>query len=638
MENFENEYPPKEKAFIGREDCLNKIGELFATKQLVAISAFGGTGKSTLALEYCHRLIKKDSNATKIRWFNAASSFQLEYDFKELAELFEINTEKAELVRIIRVIFKKLEELKTDVLLVFDNVESYDDIKKFVEIVPRNVKILITTRDNLVNVKIDKIELEAFTLEEIIEFIQKNIDQDLKLNEDNISNIIELSKSTEENFNHFLPIKIELIVSYFNAYSGNKNVDELLNNIVNAKYLDQKIEARLLANLKLENGFAFKLLRICALLNPDFIEKKLLFNLYESLIYNELEEKEKFNKQEKFNVFFSLLNKLSLISNKTQNKINGIKMHRLIQDEVINYAKAEVEFDQNFAKTEIIVNKLLEFMNNKLGFCDKDPKTWTKMQEFYVQSKNLIKIVCSEKIEFNLAKPNLFETAAKLMHFEYISSKTSKDSLNNVKIIQRFLQNHDAYDDENIAKALNNIGLIFLHLRDPNQALEYGLKALSMRQRVFNSDHEDIASSLHNVASAYNELNNHSKALECNLSALEMNKKLYATDTDHPDLALSYNNVGGTYCRLKEQKKALDFYLKGLEIFNRVYNYDHPDLAASLNNVGIAYGELNQHQQALEFKLKGLEMSQRLFNCDHPDLATLLSHLRMLNYLTIRKH
>jgi hypothetical protein len=277
MENLKNEFPENEKVFVGRKDCFDKINELFKTKQLVAISAFGGTGKSTLALEYCHRLIEKDSNSTKIRWFNAADSFQFEDDFKELAELLKINIENAKLDLIIRKIYFKLEEFNKEVLFVFDNVETYDTIKEYVGRIPSNIKILITTRDNLVNTKIEKIELEPFNLEETKDFIQKNIDSKLELSEENRNKIIDLSKSTE---NEILPIKIELVVRYINVYCDSNTIDELLNDIVKRKYLDQKIEATLFLYLRSDNEKAFELLRICSLLNPDFIEKKLLRKIF----------------------------------------------------------------------------------------------------------------------------------------------------------------------------------------------------------------------------------------------------------------------------------------------------------------------------------------------------------------------
>ena len=155
--NFESDYPEKQKAFVGREEFLNKINHLFSSKQLIAIIAFGGTGKSTLALEFCHRLNESKHNTAVIRWLNAASSDQFEEDFKKLAELLNIDIENAKLDFIIRKVYSKLEELNKNFLFVFDNVEGYDDIKEFIRVLPSNLKILMTTRDNFEKTQIDKI-------------------------------------------------------------------------------------------------------------------------------------------------------------------------------------------------------------------------------------------------------------------------------------------------------------------------------------------------------------------------------------------------------------------------------------------------------------------------------------------------
>ena len=72
----------------------------------------------------------------------------------------------------------KLKQLNKDVLFVFDNVESYDDIDKYVNInLPTNIKILITTRDQWKSVAYPKIELEPFSMDEAKEYVSKNLDK-----------------------------------------------------------------------------------------------------------------------------------------------------------------------------------------------------------------------------------------------------------------------------------------------------------------------------------------------------------------------------------------------------------------------------------------------------------------------------
>ena len=64
------------------------------------------------------------------------------------------------------------------------------------------------------------------------------------------------------------------------------------------------------------------------------------------------------------------------------------------------------------------------------------------------------------------------------------------------------------------------------------------------------------------------------KALEYHLKALEMRQKLY--DYDHPYIARSLNNVGLIFGKLNDKNKALEYKLKALDMYQRLYNGDHP--------------------------------------------------------------
>ena len=615
--NFESDYPEKQKAFVGRDEFLNKINQLFSSNQLIAIIAFGGTGKSTLALEYCHRLKECEQNTTTIiRWLNAASSDQFEDDFKKLAELLNINIENAKLDFIIRKVYSKLEELNKNFLFVFDNVEGYDDIKEYIKVLPSNLKILMTTRDNLDQTQIDKIELEPFSLNEAEDYIHTNIDSKVKPNQAEMNKIIDLSKSTE---NEILPIKIELIVSYLNTFIGEKTIEKCLNDITKNEYLIDRVEAKLFNFLKLENELSFKLLRICAFLNPDYVEKKLLFKLYEELF------RIKIQKQEKFNKAFLLLNKLSLVSKRTRNKIDGIKTHRLIQEEMLSYTENEEKYDEEFEKNVNFLTNIIKYIDSRLEYEVDDPKTWKKVEEIYLQSKNIIKVVSDEKIKVN---PNqnkpFYEFADNVLEFELFTRKIKQDSVKTIKIIQLELSlNTDA--SSVLSNTLNNVGLAYDDLNNYEKALEYKLKALEMDEKLFSSDHPDLASSLSSVGSSYEDLNQHEKALEFKLKALEMRQRLYATD--HSDIATSLNNIGTSYLKLNDYEKALEYSTKSLEMKQRLYDSDHADLSTSFNNIGCIYRELEDYDKALEFQLKALEMDERLFDSDHPSLAISLNNV-----------
>ena len=171
----------------------------------------------------------------------------------------------------------------------------------------------------------------------------------------------------------------------------------------------------------------------------------------------------------------------------------------------------------------------------------------------------------------------------------------------------------------NLASAYNNVGYTYGILGDHEKALEYKLKALSIREMAFPEDHPDFAQFYDSVGSTYGDLGDHEKALEYKLKALEIRKKVLPTD--HLDLALSYNNVGSTYGDLGDHEKARKYKLKALTIQEQVLPQEHPALATSYNNLGSTYRDMSDYTKALEYQLKALEIRERVLPPDHPDLA-----------------
>ena len=189
--------------FIIRENYLDEINDSFQTNQILVIHSFDGVGKTTLALQYCNRLISNDYDAC-IRWFNADSSEKLQLEYKRLSKLLDINGD--DLNFIIERINMKLKQFQKEILFVFDGVESYDHIDKYINTkLPKNIKILITTRDQSKHIDYPKIEIEPFGINEAQEYINKNLAKHININDELMNRILELAKSTNE---YIFPIKL----------------------------------------------------------------------------------------------------------------------------------------------------------------------------------------------------------------------------------------------------------------------------------------------------------------------------------------------------------------------------------------------------------------------------------------------
>jgi len=104
------------------------------------------------------------------------------------------------------------------------------------------------------------------------------------------------------------------------------------------------------------------------------------------------------------------------------------------------------------------------------------------------------------------------------------------------------------------------------------------------------------------------------------LKALEIKEKVF--DKNHPSLATSYNNLSLIYQGFGDLPKAKEFQLKALEIREKVFDKNHPDFAQSYHNLAIIYYDMQEKENALEFINKAIKILEYNFPNGHPNLET----------------
>lgn len=186
------------------------------------------------------------------------------------------------------------------------------------------------------------------------------------------------------------------------------------------------------------------------------------------------------------------------------------------------------------------------------------------------------------------------------------------------------LQNIDEVNQK-LAGLSNNLSEIYHHLGQLDNALEYQLKAVSIRKEVLKKNHPDLAESYNNLAAIYWLRNQFDKALEYQLKAVNICEKVL--NKNHPRLAVSYNVLSLIYLDLKQFELAKEYQFKAINIREKVTDIKTPDLATSYNNLSFIYKGLNQFEKALEYQLKALAIREKVLNKNHPNLADSYNNL-----------
>lgn len=585
----------RNKLFTGRKEELHRISDILNEDHVVVISAPPGYGKSSLALEYAY--LQKLRNINVI-WLDADSynKIRQEYMFK-LAIPFGIQNVK-EYSSISTLVNYKLKVYQETIVLIFDNVENYEDIQEIVNSLPNNVYILITTRDNnLIPNANNVIKLKAFNQEESYNYLKKAIIRNIE--DKHIQALLEKFSSGET-----YPYQLKAVATYVNDNSL-ENIEETIekfNPTTLWNYLFNKIDKK-----KVE----WELLQYSAYLNPDLINMELIKQLFPTKNNDTLKKA------------VQNLEKLSFVKVSKTNP--GIIIHRLTQDSIKKYMQNNPI--HSLDSTDIL-NHLIQILDTMFPkVINYDNNDQFIAEKLYKHLKHVISTIETTNL-FN--SEHVVSIYDKLGEYNRIVTFNYPDALRFKKKALAIMQEIHDKPHKTIASLLNDIGIINYTLGKVMDAIPYHEKAIDMYKNIYNQEnHTKLATAIYDLAESYH-LVDQQKGLQFHKAALEMRKKIYKTD--HIDLANSINAVGLMYKNLDDPKNSLLYQEQALEMRRRLYKSDHPDIAQSLNGIGLAYDVLGDTQKSLEYLKQALEMRQNLYQDNHPDIAQSLNNVGRAYY------
>ncbi len=151
-----------------------------------------------------------------------------------------------------------------------------------------------------------------------------------------------------------------------------------------------------------------------------------------------------------------------------------------------------------------------------------------------------------------------------------------------------------------IAKAYNNIGIVYDHQGNYPKAFDYDFKALKICEEI--GDKSGIARAIGNIGIVYDDQGNYPKALEYYLKALQM-----AEEVGYKQLqANATSNIGSVYEEQGNYPKALEYFFKSVKMSEEMGD-KHLQLN-STGNIGIVYDEHGDYPKALEYYFKSLKL------------------------------
>ncbi len=169
---------------------------------------------------------------------------------------------------------------------------------------------------------------------------------------------------------------------------------------------------------------------------------------------------------------------------------------------------------------------------------------------------------------------------------------------------------------EESARIYCEIAVVYIRIRDYDNAITCFKKALSIRQSMHGTMHESIAEAYQGIANVYLEKREYDEAMDYYKKALEIEENVL--DSNHPLTLATRNGIAIIYHTKDEFKKSFDYFERTVLESEKVFGKQHHNTIAAYNNLAAAYHVKAEYNKALEYYNKALSIR---CSADDPDSA-----------------
>ena len=177
----------------------------------------------------------------------------------------------------------------------------------------------------------------------------------------------------------------------------------------------------------------------------------------------------------------------------------------------------------------------------------------------------------------------------------------------------------------NAGITLFQIGLNKLALKQPSDAKDSLSRSLQILDEKLTREDPSIAYVLTALADAYRELGQFEVALLHDKKALTLRERVL--ESDNLEIALSVNNIGISQYHLGRYREALEMLERAAKIRSRLWGEENPIVVEGLRNIGFVLRNLGRANEAVVTLKRVVNLSEKTFGKMHPETATAMNML-----------
>ncbi|KAL3422240.1 kinesin light chain [Phlyctema vagabunda] len=639
----------RDRAFVGREDIITHINEVFSLRSRAAISGMGGVGKSQIAIEYAYRTQGKQPRQ-HFFWVYSATAGRFEESYKEIAQKLNIPGCEDPQNDVKSLVRHWLDDKNHgDWLMVLDNADdrsiffpeynvsnqNRDDVteeklKDFLfEYLPSSAtnhgKILITTRDNSLGSDLTNHEtpvaVQPFNSQDAETLLRSKINIDQR---DLPSAKLLLEKLG------YLPLAIAQAAAYVKAkrmslreylYDLNKNKDNMAR-FLTRNFPDTRRDLRMPSAVCLTWQISYEHIRRKEPRAADYL--CLMAYLDNQAVPTLLLAKDKsFNEEERSAI--GTLMSFSLITAEIDEK--AYSMHPLVQLSTQTWVHEEErrwqaqalstlsiksppngDFETWGTWRSLLPHAMAVLHQGKLEDCKKLHQDITAIRKRVLGEDNLETLRSIHNLAAVLMIQGSFRDAEKLFR----EAEESRGRLLGVDHPDTLLGKYW------VANAISDQGKW-------SEAMILHSEVLQSRSRVLGTEHQDTLRSMKEVAKKLGIQRKFEESKKILIEVVEKQKANFGNE--HYDTLASKNELALVFMDLGNLREAEKLLLEVIHIRKRQWGNNHHESLTTRHNLALLYDQQGRLTKAEELYRQVLDATTRVHGPEHPNTLNTIHNL-----------